>query len=520
MMNKKDIYNIVIAKKLAGGGGGGGNYQSKIVTPDFSDGNPYVYPDTGYDALSSVVIQKDSDLIPGNVKKDINVHGIVGTLEEMSQELRTDMNAVLNEKFGTSTDYPPETWADTVELMEPYPTDTAQGAVANFKTSLTLPLVSHNVTIEPQQAGTGDPSPSNPRAISGWSAVNGSRTGKNFFDKNAKDTEKGYLDNQYLKNDGTLAGNNNYYVSEYMPVNEGESLTLSNLTGYSQSIAYYDANKNYLSANAYFNATVKTITTPADCCFIRFSVPKANADIVQIERSDTDTAYESYTGTSFTRAFLDDNDDPVTVYGGSVNLTTGEGVITWKAVVVTGEENWIRKHSQRPQIGFGATASSSPFYDFFQTGTTSTYVMSNALCSRYKGIVFTTFENEPDNTIQSYGGTFDGSSGTWVTIKDTRWENMTIDQIKAEFATWYANGNPLVIVAPINSISFHCDPLTLDTLKGVNNVWADTGDTAVEFKLTHQDWVDNHTEPNLGKSVRTMGESQEKEPEPVEEDER
>ena len=58
--------------------GGGSNYEQKSVTPDFSNGDVTVTPDSGYDALSSVVIQKDSDLTPQNVKSGVEINGIVG----------------------------------------------------------------------------------------------------------------------------------------------------------------------------------------------------------------------------------------------------------------------------------------------------------------------------------------------------------------------------------------------------------------------------------------------------------
>ena len=59
--------------------GGGSNYEQKSVTPDFSSGDVTVTPDSGYDALASVVIQKDSDLTPQNVKSGVEINGIVGT---------------------------------------------------------------------------------------------------------------------------------------------------------------------------------------------------------------------------------------------------------------------------------------------------------------------------------------------------------------------------------------------------------------------------------------------------------
>jgi hypothetical protein len=43
----------------------------------------------------------------------------------------------------------------------------ASGAVANFTTNVVMPFVSLDCEILPIQEGTGDPSPSNPRPISG-----------------------------------------------------------------------------------------------------------------------------------------------------------------------------------------------------------------------------------------------------------------------------------------------------------------------------------------------------------------
>ena len=81
-MNNKDIFDICLAKKLSGGSPAPTpTYEDKTVTPDFSNGDVVVEPDEGYDALSSVTIEKDADLVAGNIKKDVNVFGITGTLE-------------------------------------------------------------------------------------------------------------------------------------------------------------------------------------------------------------------------------------------------------------------------------------------------------------------------------------------------------------------------------------------------------------------------------------------------------
>jgi len=50
------------------------------INPDFSSGN-YIVDKGSYDYIDSATIIKDVDLIPENIKKDVNIFGVVGTLE-------------------------------------------------------------------------------------------------------------------------------------------------------------------------------------------------------------------------------------------------------------------------------------------------------------------------------------------------------------------------------------------------------------------------------------------------------
>ena len=62
--------------------------ETKTVTPNFSSGNVVVTPTSGK-VLSQVTINKDANLLAENIKKDITVHGITGTLESGGDSART-----------------------------------------------------------------------------------------------------------------------------------------------------------------------------------------------------------------------------------------------------------------------------------------------------------------------------------------------------------------------------------------------------------------------------------------------
>lgn len=54
--------------------------QAKTVNLSMASGNQVITPDDGY-TLSEVTVTKPSTLIPDNIKKDVNIGGVVGTAE-------------------------------------------------------------------------------------------------------------------------------------------------------------------------------------------------------------------------------------------------------------------------------------------------------------------------------------------------------------------------------------------------------------------------------------------------------
>lgn len=60
-----------------------GKRQTKTVTPKAT--SQTVKPDSGYDGLSQVTVNGDSDLKAANIAKGVNIFGIIGTLESGSK---------------------------------------------------------------------------------------------------------------------------------------------------------------------------------------------------------------------------------------------------------------------------------------------------------------------------------------------------------------------------------------------------------------------------------------------------
>ena len=93
-----------------------------------------------------------------------------------------EVGAILKKKMGTVNGYKPKEWADTINLMGLLPVRTASGTIAHFSDGADdVPCVSVVANIEPIQSGSGTPSPSNPRPITGHTACNITQTGKNLF---------------------------------------------------------------------------------------------------------------------------------------------------------------------------------------------------------------------------------------------------------------------------------------------------------------------------------------------------
>ena len=198
-----------------------------------------------------------------------------------------------------------------------YVTDTASGAIASFPDGADgVPVKSLTVNIEPVQSGSGDPSPTNIRPISGHTQAKVTRTGKNLFDSSLlSDAASGI---KYAT--VTLKPYTQYTMSSTIPIQGGNTANLFFM------LPSETASSGTNGVN--INRPV-TLTTGADgqakvgYRLGNNTVSQYLAYNFQIEFGSTATEYNAYSQPQTVTIDLDG-----TRYGGTLDVTTGVLTVT------------------------------------------------------------------------------------------------------------------------------------------------------------------------------------------------
>jgi hypothetical protein len=351
--------------------------------------------------------------------------------------------------------------------------DTASGAIASFPDGAAVAAKDITIGIEPVQAGSGDPSPTNVRPISGWTGANVTRTGKNLLPtlsaENAIKYNGSELTVANVSGGISVTGFGGAYhsvgflfdkVDKYI----GKSLTISckmtSVGGLPRvMIMLCDENFQNRSDSQYFDATgSKTVTFSSGkegkyigiALFSTIgpdgpSIVSTYTDI-QIELGSTATTYEPYTGTTYPISW---QSEAGTIYGGTLDVTTGLLRVTM-AEVDLGTLYW--SYDGR----FAAPLT--------QAVPTEGKTTINAVCSKYR---WTNVYNTGDKT-------FFISNAHYLSMWDSAY---------TDAATFKAAMSGVQLVYElVTPQTYQLTPTEVDTVLGNNNVWADTGDSTVAYR--------------------------------------
>lgn len=279
------------------------------------------------------------------------------------------------------------------------------------------------VSWEPTQEGSGDPSPDNVRPIKGRDSVTVERCGENLLNISpfTKSTNKG-ITYEYVANGGvhisgtaTATADSPTFVVWHLPPGKYYGLDMG--TGVS---AFIVVQRN--GANLWLNAKGVFEILAGDICKYWYMIATNGATLDTtiypyiVPGTTAPTTYAPYIGQTATLTL------PETIYGGTVDAVTGEGLGMWKLLTLDGTEPWNA-------VGSGDTL-------YFQC--TSISIGTRALSRDDYCTTFPIASVSGSNTVQGVNG--------WKTSLYLRWSTFAdVAALKSYIAAQYAAGTPVQI---------------------------------------------------------------------------
>ena len=326
------------------------------------------------------------------------------------------------------------------------------------------------VSLEPKQAGSGDPSPENVRPISGWDNVCVHQSGLNLFDFskiafNPFEVSVGNVSVDYVQQTITIAANIN---------NVGYYQTLRDIVGEGLPPGTYVIDAETSSANAQRNIYVldtkraiifgtPTLFSDADLNskFSWYNAPNNPEPntISNIRFSMAPTPYEPYQpGTTATLTL------PDTIYGGTVDAVTGVGSKTWEFVEFDGTERWLKYPNSNDAVKtFFIDIGVEPYANYI-----------NVLCDRARFLTSAWNKNVPWAISSSPLNT-----AVYITLPNDA--ASTVEQWKSYLAAQASAGTPVQVAYKLATPeTFQATGnLALPAVAGLNTVYTDGDSLAV-----------------------------------------
>lgn len=305
--------------------------------------------------------------------------------------------------------------------------------------------------------------------ISGHTEVDTHRTGVNVWDE---EWEVG----GYNANTGTkVAGSNKIRNKSLIKVLPNTTYFFACVGSYTHWITlyYYDADGNFVSSDA-INSVNATFTTPSNAYYMAFNTSDNygttyNHDI-SINYPSTDHEYHAYDGTTYTTPLGQ------TVYGGVLDVISGELVVDRAIKAFDGSEDWTK--SSAGNVYYCTTDST-----VFPYGKDHpSYNISDKYA--FKGFAtagYSSFLNDGEYLLYRW------DTGS-VAIRAIAFKNESI----ASVADWKAllQSNPVQVIYELATpITIQLTPQEVKLLLGNNTIWSD-GDVAIIYKADVTKYVE------------------------------
>lgn len=346
-------------------------------------------------------------------------------------------------------------------------THTVSGDIASFRSADKTDIESLKVHFLPMQEGSGDPSPTNVRPITGWTGCNVHHIGKNLFNEQYPNID---TTGAVVKHVSLYVGNaSNVTFSTTCPRNANNYTVLYALSGKVTS-----GEDSVL--NGFYNGYNRTIAPVNGWVTLGYRASTNNADPrnfnTQVEIGSVATEYEPYHSSIIPITFPNNQ----TIYGGYIDLITGDLVNTHREVIF---------YDGNTSAGGITTISTLGDYTRFWYGRGS----SSSTYWRRKPDTVPICNMLPSNTQQGYsyysnesvhiGASNDYLISIWC-IMPTSLVGTTADSIIE-----YLNSNNFTYVYELETPSItHLTSTQLKSFLNYNNIWSNTNDiTEVTYEV-------------------------------------
>lgn len=419
--------------------------------------------ETGADGFSptATVTEQDGDITIAVTDKD-------GT---------TSATLHVDDALDEDSTNPVQNRAIVEALREMLPTDTASGAIASFSDGAdNVPVKSLSVSIEPVQAGSGDPSPDNVRPITGWTEANVTRTGKNLLE-NELTTSTVNGTSFTVNADGSITVSGTPTAQTRVAIKRGlawdgrEAAVFSfgamptGTRAFARRI--YNGTQNYPtispSGTTTIGAEIYDIYLEINTSFngTAFTV------YPQLELGSTASSYEPYQGESITIPFGQ------TVYGGTLDVVEGKLTVDRASISVTDYLTSINNNGARNGNQLIALSVNGK-----KTGISN--FISNLFVIGVSGIGKYTMHGRETTATVEFEIPF---SALGVTEEDP--VNVRLSASRQ----WFTDNPTQLIYELATPITIDLTPQQITTLLGTNNIWSDAGDTTVAYKADIQEYI-------------------------------
>ena len=358
------------------------------------------------------------------------------------------------------------------------PTKTVSGALCSFTDGADMPMVACTAEIVPKQSGSGTPSPSNVRQISGASRVRVYVGAKNLlkFRNITEETINGVTftvnDDGTVTANGTASGGNAIFYPTYNTGNEEFHLPSGRyvfsgapsdsgvaMFCYARervgggSVASYTDNGSGVTINVADGNILNTFI-----CVVNDGVTVNNVVFKPMVRlaTDADAEYASAVG-STTNVSLEQ-----TVYGGQAEIIGGELTLT-KVAVDLGTLSW----------GYNASLGLFNVESPANSPAVNDSANMRAICEQYDNQTGVPLASMPDGSFIMNSSRF-SSTRKVIAIKDSRYTDPTA------FKT--AVSGVKLVYNLATPQTYTLTGQEVETLLGENNVWADSGDVEITYR--------------------------------------